>query len=88
MRLTAKGLEALTSDDPQTDFWDTLTPGLCLRVSGATSRRTWFVRYRANGKHRRLKLGTYPALSLAEAREAARGVQVRSDAGEEPCPGA
>ena len=84
VKLTAKGLDGLTSDTPQTDFWDALTPGLCVRVSGSTGRMTWLVRYRANGKHRRMKLGTYPALSLADAREAARSVQAKADAGEDP----
>ena len=84
VKLTAKGLDGLTSDTPQTDFWDTLTPGLCVRVSGSTGRMTWLVRYRANGKHRRMKLGTYPGQSLADARAAARSVQAKADAGEDP----
>ena len=84
VKLTAKGIDSLTSDAPQTDYWDLLTPGLCVRVSGSTNKRTWYVRYRANGKHRRLKLGTYPALSLADARDAARRTQVKADAGEDP----
>ena len=84
VKLTAKGLDGLTSDTPQTDFWDALTPGLCVRVSGSTGRMTWLVRYRANGKHRRMKLGTHPSLSLADARSAARSIQARADAGEDP----
>lgn len=83
LRLTAKGVENLTSAKVQTDFWDELTPGLCVRV-GASGRKTWFVRYRANGTHRRMKLGGYPALSLAEARKKARRVQAKADAGEDP----
>ncbi len=82
--LTAKGLDSLATEAPRTDYWDALTPGLVVRVSGVTGRKTWYVRYRANGHHRRMKLGTYPAVSLAVARERARDAQARADAGEDP----
>ncbi len=49
IRLTARGVDALTTEKQQEDFWDALTPGLCVRVSGATGRKTWLVRYRASG---------------------------------------
>ncbi len=84
LKLTAKGVEALRADRPQEDFWDALTPGLCLRVSGVTGRKTWLVRYRANGTHRRTKLGEYPVLSLAGARDAARRSLAKADAGGDP----
>lgn len=41
--------------------------GLYLEVSPAGSRR-WFVKYRHNGAEKRLALGAYPAVTLAEAR--------------------
>lgn len=84
MRLTAKGIDALTTEKQREDFWDTVTPGLCLRVSGATGGKTWFVRYRASGRHRRLKLGTTDRVSLAEARESARAILQHADAGGDP----
>ena len=88
-RLTAKGVEALTTDRAQADFWDILTPGLVLRVSGTTGRKVWGVRYSSsNGsgepRKRRLKLGEYPHLSLADARDRARDALARADAGEDP----
>ena len=83
VKLTAKGLDALTSEKPQTDYWDALTPGLCVRVS-RTGRKVWYVRYRANGKHRRMKLGGYPGLSLAEARDKARDTQTEAVDGGDP----
>ena len=83
VKLTAKGVENLRANGTaQTDYWDALMPGLVLRV-GAT-RKTWFARYRANGTHRRQKLGTFPLMSLAAARDAARDVLVRADAGQDP----
>jgi integrase len=89
VKLTAKGVDALTTDAPQEDFWDALTPGLVLRVSGTTGRKTWAVRYLStNGtgeaRKRRLKLGEYPHLSLADARDRAREALARADAGEDP----
>lgn len=84
VKLTAKGVDALSTDRPQEDYWDALTPGLCLRVSGATGRKTWLVRYRANGRHRRTKLGEFPVMSLAGARTAAREALAKADAGGDP----
>ena len=92
MKLTDKGVRALKTDRAQEDFWDTLTPGLHLRVSGRTGRKTWFVRYRAEGTHRRMKLGTYHEdanpelgiLGLADARKRAREALAVADAGEDP----
>ncbi len=82
-KLTAKSVETLRSrDGEQVDVWDLLTPGLCLRVG--QTRKTWYVRYRANGKHRRMKLGTADRLSLADARTAARNALAAADAGADP----
>ena len=51
----------------QIDFYDGKPPFLGLRVSQRV--KTWFVQYRLNGRQRRLKLGRYPDLSLADARQ-------------------
>lgn len=49
------------------------SPGLALRLSDV-GRKVWTLRYRrqADGKLRRLTLGQYPDLSLADAKERAR----------------
>lgn len=73
-RFDEKWVQKISTDQPQQDWLDELVRGLCLRVSGKTDRKTWLVRYRADGKHRRMKLGTYPALTLKQARERARDV--------------
>ena len=52
------------------DIWDTLVTGLGLRMTSG-GVRSWSVRYRAGKIHRRFTLGTYPAMSLKEAREEA-----------------
>jgi integrase len=83
LTLTARGVAALETDRPQQDFWDELTPGLVLRVT-EHGRKTYVVRYRANGTHRRMTLGRHPNLTLAAAREKAREALAAAQAGEDP----
>lgn len=83
-KLSDRKVKAIRAEKAQEDYWDELTPGLCLRVSGKTQRKTWLVRYRSNGKHRRMKLGEYPGTSLAEARDDARAALAKADRGEDP----
>jgi integrase len=53
------------------DYFDDLTPGLSLRVT-AKDVRTWTFFYRdKHGRQKRLTLGRYPAVKLADARELA-----------------
>lgn len=91
----AQWVNALTTDKAQEDWYDAKTPGLCLRVSGRTGRKTWLVRYRASGKHRRMKIGQFVLrkkdadpdaglLTLAQARKEALRVTAAADTGEDP----
>ena len=74
VKLTDPVVRSLTSAAPQTDYWDQLQQGLGMRV-GRAGGRTWVVRYRTpTGTRRRLKLGRYPSMSLAQARQAAKQV--------------
>jgi integrase len=58
-------------------YTDSMMPGLTFRVSAATAsnpigRRDWLLRYRPRRQRQRaVALGTYPAVSLAKARERA-----------------
>ena len=54
----------------QAEYWDRKERGLGLRVSQG-GRRTWTLLYRlpTDGRLRRFTLGTYPVLSLKDARE-------------------
>ena len=65
------------------DYADALTPGLSLVVRPSGSK-SWCVRYRYNGKQRRLTLGTYPVISLADARELARDKLKLVELGRDP----
>ncbi len=50
------------------DLFDTITPGLNLRVA-ESGVRTWYLIYSApNGKRARVKLGRYPQMTLVDAR--------------------
>ena len=65
----------------QVDIFDKGFPGLALRVSYG-GRKAWSFVYRHAGKVRRFQLGTYPALSLSEARR--HGVPRGSRSSAEP----
>lgn len=54
----------------QRDYFDRRTAGLVLRVSYSGLRGFSF-RYKLDGRQRRLSIGDYPAVTLADAREAA-----------------
>jgi len=64
------------------EYWDDSTPGFGLRVSDS-GRKTWVVLYR-HGKVRRLTLGTYPTLPLADAREMAKDALRAAAKGKDP----
>lgn len=57
--------------------------GLYLLVS-PTGHKSWNWKYRFAGKERRLVLGTYPAVSLTEAREARDAAKKLQSAGTDP----
>jgi integrase len=65
----------------QLDVFDRGYPGLALRLSYG-GRRTWVYFCREGGRLKRHQLGTYPALSLADARKAWRTARERLDAGQ------
>ena len=43
--------------------------GLQLRVRPSGAPKVWFFRYTINGKTKKMQLGAYPLMTLAEARE-------------------
>lgn len=57
-------------------------PGLQLQILGAS--RVWVLRFVLHDKRRRMGLGSYPAVSLAEAREQARLARSQIRAGIDP----
>ena len=70
-KLTSKVIEYLDAPGPKRmDVWDTVLQGFGVRVSPG-GRRVWFVIARPDGRPRRITISTYPALSLADARDQA-----------------
>jgi len=55
----------------RTEYYDAALLGFGLRVS-ERGTKSWILFYRTNGRNRRLTLGRYPAIGLADARELAR----------------
>ena len=97
--LTRTKIEALLRHPParRTDLPDGQLPGLTLRVT-PSGTMTWSMQYRLVGAggvtargHKlkglarfRVTIGRYPALSIAEAREAASKVRAMAERGENP----
>jgi hypothetical protein len=73
-KLSPKLIEHLKSPGPKRmDVWDTVLQCFGLRIS-PTGRKAWFVIVRLDGRQKRVTIGTYPAVSLAEARAEARKI--------------
>jgi integrase len=76
---------AKTGRVPQTDFFDSKTPGLALRVSNGGHKAWSFIfTARHDGKRTRMTLGSYPALSLAAARTRAAQARGHLEDGTDP----
>jgi integrase len=73
INLTARTVESLKPpEDGRVEYFDENVPGFGLRIA-ASGRKTWMLFYRRGGHTlRRWTIGTFPALSLADAREAAQ----------------
>lgn len=70
-KLEARTIPSLRTRDKRYDVFDVLLPSFGIRVS-PSGRKAWFVFTRTAGIQRRITLGVYPSMSLAEARDAAR----------------
>jgi hypothetical protein len=78
-KLAPKLIDHLEAPGPERlDVWDTVLQCFGVRVSPG-GRKTWFVIVRADGRQKRVTIGTYPAVSLAEARAANFGVCTGKD---------
>lgn len=65
------------------EYWDAALPGFGLRVT-ENGVRTWVMMYRMGSRARRLTIGRYPALSLADARALARDAMHEVAKGNDP----
>ncbi len=72
LRMTDRRLQSLRAEGPhQVDYFDERLPGFAMRVT-TSGHKSWIVMYRHRGRVRRLTLGPYPALGLADARALAK----------------
>jgi integrase len=81
--LSARSLTTLTAaPSGRTDYFDrgANIPGFGIRV--APGHATWFLLYRQYGRLVRYKVGTYPPMLLADARETARRVWLQTQVAE------
>ncbi len=82
--LTHRAIETFVAGRWMTDYWDEQLPGFGVRVS-KSGRKTFIVRYKGtSGSKRRLNLGVYPVMSLAEARDQACEKLAAIAKGEDP----
>lgn len=80
-KLTTKFIEGQKPNpSKRLDFRDELMPGLVLRIS-TSGTKTFCLHKRINGKMRRLTIGRFPVMSLADARERVRQVLYEIEAG-------
>lgn len=77
--LTAIAVEKMKPPETgQVDHFDAGYPGLALRVSYGGGK-SWTYHYRIQGKQRRMTLGAFPMMTLADAREACRDAKSKLD---------
>jgi len=82
--LTARFIEGLRGlADKRRDFTDPAIRGLLLRVE-PTGRKHWLFRFQLNKTPCRLRMGTYPRMTLAKAREVATHYRALVDDGIDP----
>lgn len=83
MKLTAASVDKMRPIDRRQEIPDNLCTGLYLTIQ-PSGKKGWQVRYRHAGVHRRMSLGAYPVLSLADARQRARDVLAAVSEGRDP----
>jgi integrase len=86
IKLTARTVETLKSPAAGRDeWWDSSLPGFGIRITDKGTR-SWVLMYRMSGggPKRRMTLGTFPMLSLAEARQAAGDALHKVERGIDP----
>jgi integrase len=81
--LTAKTVETAKPTASRQEVADAACPGLYLTIQ-PTGAKGWAFRYRFGGKPSKLVLGTFPAMTLAKARQAASEARDKVDAGNDP----
>lgn len=82
-KMTAATVEKIKPTEKRQEVPDSMVKGLTLIVQH-TGAKSWQVRYRAGGARRRMALGPYPAISLADARQSANQILLEVMRGADP----
>ncbi|WP_334130209.1 tyrosine-type recombinase/integrase [Sneathiella sp.] len=84
LQITDKGIAKLTAiDGKRTEYWDKLLPGFGVRVSDRGTK-SFVVMYWIHRRKRRVTIGSYPSMSLKDARGQARELIEKVSLGEDP----
>ena len=68
MKFTDSSIQAIKPKAERFEIWETNGKGFGLRV-GQSGKKSWIYLYRFEGRARRMTLGEYPGMSLADAHE-------------------
>jgi hypothetical protein len=79
--ITAAVAQKLKPQSKRVEVHDANGLYLVIQPSG---KKSWAYRYRVDGKSRKLTLGSYPAIGLAEARQKAAEAAVKVQRGNDP----
>lgn len=85
---TDKEVKGFRAEEKAFYAWDAQGTGLMLHITpkkGGETGRSWRYDFRFQGKRRRLSLGRYPELSLAQARDALKAAKGLIAQGIDPC---
>ena len=82
-KLSARIVESMAPSGKRTQIFDTEQRGLCLRI-WESGEKSFSVCYKHSGRMKRLTLGKFPEVSLADARGRARDALNRVANGVDP----
>ena len=83
IKMTDQAISKQKPSENRYEIWDTLVSNLMVTIF-PSGKKTWSVRYRADGKRVKMKLGDYPELALSDARRKARDVLISVADGDHP----
>lgn len=82
-KFTDSYLKGLKPKDDRYEVQDSATTGLRIRIS-PSGKKSWVYVYRQGGKLRRMTIGSYPQITLSQARATATTAYVAREEGEDP----
>ena len=83
MKFTTRSIESLKGKDKRYEVIETGRHGFAVRVS-PKGTKSWIYCYRFEGRFRKMTLGRYPKMSLADAHEAHAKAEKQKDHGIDP----